>query len=166
MGTIIISGSVAVLVGALFGILEKGNHPNKWGNIIFWITFITAIGACLSWSLNTYGESELVLEKEQPIYAFDDQEFYIQKSEEPAALIFSRGRMKSVYSFVTENENGRYVDKVNVNNVYFTITQGTPVLKTYYRQYQKRWYNLKGGKKFDHYEFCLPSYAIIENLQD
>lgn len=104
----VIGVGVAVSVGALFGILEKGN-PHKWGDIIFCITVITAIGVCLSWSLNTHGESELVLEKEQPIYAFDDQEFYIQKSEEPAGLIFSSERMKSVYSFVTENENGRIV---------------------------------------------------------
>lgn len=166
MEIILISVGVAILVGALFYILEKGNHSGKWGNIIFCMGVIIAIGVCLSWLLNTHGESELVLEKEQPIYAFDDQKFYIQKSEEPTGLIFSSERMKSVYSFVTENENGRYVDKVNANNVYFTITQGTPVLKTYYRQYQKRWYNLKGGKQFDHYEFCLPSYAIIENLQD
>lgn len=117
-------------------------HPAFLIAALFAIIILSGVTALLP------DDYEVYLSEEQPLYPIDGKDTYVQISDNQSCT----------YTYVTENENGRYKTSINADNVYFSKNEGAPVLNIYMRKYKTLWFYIED---LDHYEFCIPNYDLI-----
>lgn len=117
-------------------------HPAFLIAALFAIIVLSGVTALLP------DDYEVYLSEEQPLYPIDGKDTYVQISDNQSCT----------YTYVTENENGRYKTSINADNVYFSKNEGASVLNIYMRKYKVCWFYIE---EIDHYEFCIPNYDSI-----
>lgn len=67
------------------------------------------------------------------------------------------GQDGDTYYYILKDENGKHKYSMDSEFVYITENEDTPILKTYERKYNKRWYTITPDDgEIDHYELYIP----------